>query len=427
MASPIDWFNKNSLSKLWAKIDSLFARKTDIRTMIKAGTATNTVDETKSAGSSYFRFMPYTDTENVAYKYIRLNMTGATTSYAGLMSASDKAKLEGIETGATNVTVDSVLSSSSVNPVRNSVINNALAGKIDAPAGGTVGQVLTKTADGEAWQDASETDMSGLLKSDFTGIEKLDANTVDITTLAPGTYLLSSVEQGTDVYNETLFPDDMVHANSSSGYNILNVYGGFSETGIKYLELFINSSYGNTSRYYARTMADGSIFSKDAWNEDRVNLVNVVHDGNTAAAVTGKAVADYVAANAPKPESGMDFESYTLDTIEGVSAVAYRMNDMVTISIHTSSTLGSSVVEQLESSFVLPESFRKKTEFETFYCGVGDFFEAVSDDLMNTAKVSRGLGLRILSDGKIAFRKMPENVNYSGINISIDFTYNRSI
>lgn len=156
MASPIDWFNKNSLSKLWAKIDSLFARKTDIQTMIKAGTATNTVDETKSADSSYFRFMPYTDTENVAYKYIRLNMTGATTSDAGLMSASDKAKLEGIETGATNVTVDSVLSSSSVNPVRNSVIYNALAGKIDVPTGGTAGQVLTKTADGEEWQDAPE-------------------------------------------------------------------------------------------------------------------------------------------------------------------------------------------------------------------------------------------------------------------------------
>lgn len=125
MASPIDWFNKNSLSKLWAKIDSLFARKTDIQTMIKAGTATNTVDETKSADSSYFRFMPYTDTENVAYKYIRLNMTGATTSDAGLMSATDKAKLNGIETGANKL-----------------------------PDGGTVGQFLKKVSGGLAWDNA---------------------------------------------------------------------------------------------------------------------------------------------------------------------------------------------------------------------------------------------------------------------------------
>ena len=165
------------------------------------------------------------------------------------------------------------------------------------PTGGTTGQVLTKTADGEAWQDAPETDLSGLLKSDFTGIEKLDANTVDISTLGPGTYLLSSVEQGTGAYNETLFPDAMVYGNPPSGNNILNVYGGFSGTGIKYLELFINSGNGTTSRYYARTIADGSIPSKNAWNKDSVNLVNKVDGGNTAAAVTGKAVADYVAAN----------------------------------------------------------------------------------------------------------------------------------
>lgn len=166
------------------------------------------------------------------------------------------------------------------------------------PVGGTAGQVLTKTSDGEEWADVPETDLTGLLKSDFTGIEKLDANTVDISTLGPGTYLLSSVEQGTGDYNETLFPDAMVYGNPSSGNNILNVYGGFSGTGIKYLELFINSGNGTTSRYYARTIADGSIPSKNAWNKDSVNLVNKVDGGNTAAAVTGKAVADYVAANA---------------------------------------------------------------------------------------------------------------------------------
>ena len=34
------------------------------------------------------------------------------------------------------------------------------AGKLDAPEGGTTGQVLTKTDDGQAWQDAPETGMS---------------------------------------------------------------------------------------------------------------------------------------------------------------------------------------------------------------------------------------------------------------------------
>lgn len=47
----------------------------------------------------------------------------------GLMSATDKAKLDGIAQGANKTTVDSALSSTSTNPVQNKVINTALAGK----------------------------------------------------------------------------------------------------------------------------------------------------------------------------------------------------------------------------------------------------------------------------------------------------------
>ena len=55
--------------------------------------------------------------------------SAATTSAAGLMSAADKTKLDGIATGATKTTVDTALSSSSTNPVQNKVINAALADK----------------------------------------------------------------------------------------------------------------------------------------------------------------------------------------------------------------------------------------------------------------------------------------------------------
>lgn len=55
--------------------------------------------------------------------------SAATTSSAGLMSAEDKTKLDGIATGANKTTVDSALSSTSTNPVQNKVINSALAGK----------------------------------------------------------------------------------------------------------------------------------------------------------------------------------------------------------------------------------------------------------------------------------------------------------
>ena len=61
----------------------------------------------------------------------------ATTSANGLMSSSDKSKLDGIATGANKITVDSALSSSSTNPVQNKVVNSALAGKQATMSGGT--------------------------------------------------------------------------------------------------------------------------------------------------------------------------------------------------------------------------------------------------------------------------------------------------
>ena len=48
--------------------------------------------------------------------------TNATTSAAGLMSAEDKVKLDGVEDGATKTIVDDAMSSASTNPVQNKVI-----------------------------------------------------------------------------------------------------------------------------------------------------------------------------------------------------------------------------------------------------------------------------------------------------------------
>lgn len=53
-----------------------------------------------------------------------------TTNYVK-MTAAERTKLASIETGASEITVDSALSSTSTNPVQNKVINSALAGKSD--------------------------------------------------------------------------------------------------------------------------------------------------------------------------------------------------------------------------------------------------------------------------------------------------------
>lgn len=52
--------------------------------------------------------------------------SAATTSAAGFMTAAMVTKLNGIATGATKVVVDSALSSTSTNPVQNTVVNSAI-------------------------------------------------------------------------------------------------------------------------------------------------------------------------------------------------------------------------------------------------------------------------------------------------------------
>jgi len=87
----------------------------------------------------------------------KADKTNATTSVAGLMSAADKAKLDGIAEGATKITVDSELSSGGTNPVMNGAITVALSGKADKTdldrkldkAGGTITGNLTVNGDFE--------------------------------------------------------------------------------------------------------------------------------------------------------------------------------------------------------------------------------------------------------------------------------------
>ena len=97
-----------------AKSSGLYKVTVDSTGHVSAATAVTKADITALG-------IPGSDT-NTTY-------SAATTSAAGLMSAADKTKLDGIATGANKITVDSALSSSSTNPVQNKVINTALAGK----------------------------------------------------------------------------------------------------------------------------------------------------------------------------------------------------------------------------------------------------------------------------------------------------------
>ena len=65
----------------------------------------------------------------------KADKTHATTSAAGLMPAADKAKLDGIEAGATKTTVDAALDAGSANPVQNKAVKAALDSKLSTLGG----------------------------------------------------------------------------------------------------------------------------------------------------------------------------------------------------------------------------------------------------------------------------------------------------
>ena len=90
--------------------------------------------------SSKIGNVTYDGTSNVS-------ATTATQSTSGLMSAADKKKLDGIAKGATKVTVDTALSSTSTNPVQNKVINSALSGKAGTSVATTNTNGLMSAAD----------------------------------------------------------------------------------------------------------------------------------------------------------------------------------------------------------------------------------------------------------------------------------------
>lgn len=109
--------NQNAFSNVVVGSTTIAADgKTDTLTLVAGSNITLTPDATN---------------DKVTIAATNTTYSAATTSAAGLMSASDKSKLDGIASGANKTTVDSSLSSSSTNPVQNKVINSALAGKSD--------------------------------------------------------------------------------------------------------------------------------------------------------------------------------------------------------------------------------------------------------------------------------------------------------
>ena len=98
-----------------------YAKKTDIPTSLPANGGNADTVNNHTVESNVPTDAVFTDT---TYKSV-------TQTEDGLMSAADKAKLDGVEIGATKTLIDIELSSASTNPVQNKVVTDALNNKAD--------------------------------------------------------------------------------------------------------------------------------------------------------------------------------------------------------------------------------------------------------------------------------------------------------
>ena len=98
-----------------------YAKKTDIPTTLPANGGNADTVNNHTVESNVPADAVFTDT---TYKSV-------TQTEDGLMSAADKAKLDGVEIGATKTLIDIELSSTSTNPVQNKVVTDALNNKAD--------------------------------------------------------------------------------------------------------------------------------------------------------------------------------------------------------------------------------------------------------------------------------------------------------
>ena len=228
----------------------------------------------------------------------KYNITDANTTYgdattvaSGLMSAADKAKLDGIAAQANKVVVDASLSDSSTNPVQNKVIKAALDGKAAATHGHGMAQIsgLTEALAGKAPTSHTHTtvQVSGLDTAlagkantahnhDATNITSGVLN-VDRVPSIPATKLTGIINQANlpsyvddvlEFANKTAFPtkgeSGKIYVDQAT--NITYRWGGTAYVEISpSLALGTTSStafrgdYGNTA--YQHAVAKGSAFA----------------------------------------------------------------------------------------------------------------------------------------------------------------------
>ena len=227
----------------------------------------------------------------------KYNITDANTTYgdattvaSGLMSAADKAKLDGIAAQANKIVVDASLSDSSTNPVQNKVIKAALDGKASSVHSHTKSQITDFPAsmpasDVYAWAKASTkpaytaTEVGAAAASHKHSATDLTSGTLGVDRLPaiPATKLTGTiaaanlpayVDDVLEFANKTAFPST---GESGKIYVAQDINKTYRWSGTAYVEISpslalgttsstaFRGDYGNTA--YQHAVAKGSAFA----------------------------------------------------------------------------------------------------------------------------------------------------------------------
>lgn len=122
------------------------------------------------------------------WMYSEDKLIPATPTSNGLMSKDDKAKLDGVEAGATKTTVDAALDANSTNPVQNKVIKAALDKKLSTQGGeisGSLSVGLTVSAEGSVSTGKTSTDTGIHFEKAGSDVGRISHGSDPMTGVAP--------------------------------------------------------------------------------------------------------------------------------------------------------------------------------------------------------------------------------------------------